>query len=263
MLRHLFEPILFVLSIPVPVCHSSRRIGTFLSNSRLTKREEARVSINDKLTRGEKPMMRYSRIVGLVFLLGLSAAAQEPNKANQSLSRTIVMDVNVIDVSIEQMGDIEKIVRDKALFNRLMSDGKVRPIAAIQMRGRSSESTSARLGQRIPIQASATTQGTPQIQYENTGLNIDVTPKILDADRIEIKLHIELSAVVRNENVLAPTFIQRTMNDVVTVRPGETAVLLSVTQHEGLLPALPKTGSKTADTSAGNFVIVVIARLGD
>jgi len=90
-----------------------------------------------------------------------------------------------------------------------------------------------------------------------------VTPKILDSDWIELRLHIELSAVARTENVLAPTFIQRTMNDVVTVRPGETAVLLSVSQHEGLLPAVPKTDSKAADSAAGNFVIVVVARLVD
>ncbi|HSB07983.1 MAG TPA: hypothetical protein VLM38_00615 [Blastocatellia bacterium] len=208
-------------------------------------------------------MMLLSRATGLVFLLAVTASAQEPNRPAQPPARTIVMDIDVIDVNLDQAGDLEKIVKDKRLFDRLMADGKGRPIAGIQVRGLSGEATSARMGQRVPVQTSTTTQGTQQLQYENTGLNVDVTPRLLDAERIIIKLRIELSAVVRNENILAPTFIQRTMSDVVTVRPGETSLLLSVTQHEGLLPALPKTGSRPGDSSPGNFVIVLNARLAD
>jgi len=86
---------------------------------------------------------------------------------------------------------------------------------------------------------------------------------MVESDRIAIKLKIELSAVVRNENVLAPTFVQRTVNDFVNVRPGEPVVLVSVIQHEGLLPTSPKPGSKSGDQAGGNFVIVLTARLLD
>jgi general secretion pathway protein D len=204
-------------------------------------------------------MRLCSRVMALVFLLALSAAAQEPKPASQGVARTVVIDIDILDVNPDQRGEIEKTIRDKRSVDRLITDGKARPIAGIQVRARSGETASARMGQRVPIQTSTTAQ----IQYENTGLNVDVEPRLLDGDRISIKLRIDLTAVVRNENSLTPTFVQRSVNDVVNVRQGEPALLVSVTQHEGLLPALPRTSSKPGDLAGGNFVIVLTARLVD
>lgn len=203
------------------------------------------------------------RVLGIVLLSAAVTAAQEPKQSSQSLARTVVLDIDVLEVSVDQRGEIEKIVKDKRSLDRMIAEGKVRPIAGIQVRARTGEQASARMGQRVPIQASTTAQGTPQIQYENTGLNVDVEPRMAESDRIAIKLKIELTAVVRNENILAPTFVQRTFNDIVNVRPGEPVVLVSVTQHEGLLPASQKPGSKPAEQAGGNFVIVLTARLLD
>ena len=208
------------------------------------------------------------RVLGLVLLSAAVAAAQEPKQNSQSLARTVVFDIDVLDVNLDQRGELERIVKDKRSLDRLIADGKARPLAAIQVRARTGEQASARMGQRVPIQASTTTTpGAPQpiqqIQYENTGLSVDVEPRMVESDRIAIKLKIDLSAVVRNENIPAPTFVQRTINDFVNVRPGEPVVLVSVTQHEGLLPASPKPGSKPAEQTGGNFVIVLTARLLD
>lgn len=208
-------------------------------------------------------MKLCSRVIALVFLSALSAAAQEPKQTSQSAARTVVLDIDIIDVNPDQRGEIEKIIKDKRSLERLIAEGKARPIAGIQVRARSGEQASARMGQRVPVQASTTAQGAPQIQYENTGLNVDVEPRMLESDRISIKLRIELTAVVRNENILTPTFVQRTVSDIVNVRPGEPALLVSVTQHEGLLPALSPTGSKPGEHAGGNFVIVLTARLVD
>ena len=169
----------------------------------------------------------------------------------------------MLDLNLDQPPEIERAIKDKRVLDRLIADGKARPIAGLQARSRTNESTSARLGQRVPVQASTTTQGSPQIQHENTGLSVEVHPRIVEQDSIEIRLKIELTAVVRNENILAPTFVQRTVNNVVLVKSGEPTLLLSVTQHEGLLPALSKPGSKPGDATGGNFVIVLNARLLD
>ena len=173
----------------------------------------------------------------------------------------MVIDLDVLDVNVDLRGEIERIVKDKRSLDRMITDGRVRPIAGIQVRARNGEQASARMGQRVPVQATVTPPGSQQIQYENTGLNVNVEPRIIDSATIGIKLGIELSAVVRNENAPAPTFVQRTVNDVVNVRPGEPVVLISVTQHEGLLPASPKSASKPSELGGGNFVIVLTARL--
>lgn len=207
-------------------------------------------------------MKLCSRVMALVFLLVLTAAAQEGKQTSQPSARTIVLDIDIIDLNPEQRGEFEKILRDKRSLDRMIADGKARPIAGIQLRARSGGQATARMGQRVPVQASTTAQGTPQIQYENTGLNVNVEPRI-EGDWITIKLSMDLTAVVRNENVLTPTFVQRTVSDFVHVRPGEPALLVSVTQYEGLLPSLPRTGSKPGDYGGGNFVIVLTARLVD
>jgi len=203
------------------------------------------------------------RVLGLVLLSAAVTAAQEPKQNSQSPARTVVLDIDVLDVNLDQRGEIEKIVKDKRGLDRLIAEGKARPIAGIQVRARTGEQASARMGQRVPIQASTTAPGNPRIQYENTGLNVDVEPRMVENDRIAIKLRIELTAVVRNENLLAPTFVQRSVSDVINVRPGEPVVLVSVTQHEGLLPASPKNTSKPGEQAGGNFVIVLTARLLD
>jgi Flp pilus assembly secretin CpaC len=209
-------------------------------------------------------MKLCSKVMALVFLLTLTAAAQEPRQTSQAAARTVVLDIDIIDLNPDARGEFEKIIKDKIrAVDRLIAEGKARPIAGIQLRARSGGQASARMGQRVPVQASTTNQGTPQIQYENTGLNVGVEPRITENDRIEIKFSIDLTAVVRNENSLTPTFVQRNVSDVVNVRPGEPTILVSVTQYEGLLPALPRAGSKPGDYAGGNFVIVFTARLVD
>jgi len=208
-------------------------------------------------------MKLYLRGLGLVFFLTVAASAQEPKQTSQSPARTVVIDIDVIDVNLDQRSEIEKIINDKRSLERLVVDGKARPIAGIQVRARSGEQATARIGQRVPVQASTTTQGTAQIQYENTGLNVDVQPRILESRRLEIKLHLELTAVVRNENPLAPTFVQRAISDVVSVLAGEPVLLLNVTQHEGLLPPAPNTRSRPGAQVGGDFVVVLNARILD
>ena len=208
-------------------------------------------------------MKLFLRVLGLLLLSASITAAQEPKQTSQSAARTVVLDIDVLDVNLDQRGEIEKIVKDKRSLDRLIAESKGRPIAGIQVRARTGERASARMGQHVPVQASTTTQGTPQIQYENTGLNVDVEPRMVDNDRIAIKLNIEITAVAKNENNLAPTFVQRTVSDVVNLRTGEPVVLVSVTQHEGLLPASPKSTSRQGEQAGGNFVIVLTARLSD
>jgi Flp pilus assembly secretin CpaC len=209
-------------------------------------------------------MKLCSKVIALVFLSAFTAAAQEPAQTSQSMAlRSVVLDIDVIDVNLDQRGEIEKITKDKRSLDRFIAEGKGRLIAGIQMRARSGEHATARMGQRVPVQVSTTNQSTPQIQYENTGLNVDVEPRIIKEDRAAIKLTIDLTAVVRNANTLTPTFVQRSVNDQVYVRPGEPTLLVSVSQHEGLLTVLPTTGSKPGEQAGGNLVIVLTARLVD
>ena len=66
-------------------------------------------------------MKLYSKMMALVFLLTLPAAAQEPKQTSQAAARTVVLDIDIIDLNPEQRSELEKLIRDKRSVDRLGS----------------------------------------------------------------------------------------------------------------------------------------------
>jgi hypothetical protein len=225
-------------------------------------------------------MKLYSIAIALVCLLATAVSAQETKPVTRPVERTIVLDISMVEVNLSRTEDLEKIAKDKASLVALIAEGKARPVASLQMRTRSSEQATARIGQRVPVQtatlpaynAPADRQrrtsglqpgtdsnevmvtntgafpgaGTPQIQYENTGLNIDASPIIVAEGEVEIRLKIEMTGLDRTTGNFTPTFIQRTVSD------------------ETLWPS-PTTSPRAqpADQSRGSFVVLLTARVLD
>jgi type II/III secretion system protein len=227
----------------------------------------------------------------IVCFLAAPALAQDSKAVPKPSERTIILDISMIEVNLTRTEDMEKAARDKGQLNSLIVAGKARPIASLQLRARSGESSSARIGQRTPIQTGSlpalvappdrqrrignqqsgtdtnalasdafSVVGVPQIQYENTGLSVDALPRLV-GDQIELKLHFEMTGLETSTGKLTPTFIQRSFNDVVRLKEGETALLLGIVQHEALWPslALPSAG-QPAGQSRGSFVVLLSAR---
>lgn len=199
-----------------------------------------------------------SRASVVVLLISMAIMAQEPATRAQGSDRTIVFDIEVLDFSADIAKDLEKSIKERGGKERLIGAGKLKPIAALQIRARAGETASARLGQRVPVQTASISQPAPQVQYENTGLNVDIRPSILADNRIQVGLKIELSSVALGASTLAPTFLQRTFSDNVNIRPDETVILLSAVQHGSLWP--PASGQQATDAASGNFVVLLTAR---
>jgi type II secretory pathway component HofQ len=241
-------------------------------------------------------MKLYSIAIGLVCLLAGSASAQEPGPVMQTTERTIVLDISLVEVNLNRTEDLERIARDKARLDSLIAEGKARPVASLQIRTRSREQASARIGRRVPIQTSALPAftapgegqrrignqtsggdsndvvvansgvyplaGISQIQYENTGLNLDALPSIVANDQVEVRLKIEMTGLDRSTGNLTPTFIQRTVSDIVKVKQGETALVMGIVQHDALWPT-QSSRAQTEDQSRGSFVVLLTARVLD
>lgn len=179
-------------------------------------------------------------------------------------------------------------------ISMFQNKGKAKLLASTQIHMLDNEQNAVRIGQRVPIQTASlpsyssftptTTpgQGTnpnqtgqnlglnnafgygvPQIQYENVGLNIDVTPKVYEDD-VEMKMKIETTSVDGSAGNLTPTFNQRTMTSVARVRDGQTTLVAGVSQNIenrsvkglpliGLIPILgrffatPETNNRQSD----------------
>ncbi len=170
--------------------------------------------------------------------------------------------------------------------------GKAKLLASTQIHVLDNEANAVRIGQRVPIQTAslpsyqplATTPtgtgtagnqqsnfglnnafgyGVPQIQYENVGLNIDITPNVYEDD-VQMKMKIETTSVDSSTGTLTPSFNQRTMTSVARVKDGQTTLVAGVSQNIeskttkgipliGLIPILgrffstPETNNRQSD----------------
>jgi general secretion pathway protein D len=142
--------------------------------------------------------------------------------------------------------------------------GKVKLLASTQVHVLDAENNTVNIGQRVPIQtaslptfntvpvrdqARANQQagvaqqdftagvggaflgGIPQIQYENVGLNIEVTPNVYE-DEVQMKMKISTTSVDSSTGILTPTFNQRTLSSIARVRDGQQTLIAGVSSLE-------------------------------
>jgi general secretion pathway protein D len=169
-------------------------------------------------------------------------------------------------------------------FNALQSKDNTRLVASTQVHAFNGEESTARIGQRVPVQtaqaypfgvqtgqpATGTTYptgGFPVINYEPTGLTLKFTPQVFPNLDVQVKMNIEEKDVL-GASSLTPTFTERTMTGTARVQNNRTMMLASVTTNidtEGrkgiaFVGGLPLIGRMfTAPTRDKRQVDIVIA----
>ncbi len=157
-------------------------------------------------------------------------------------------------------------------------------LASTQIHAYNNEDSSARIGQRVPVQTASvssfntgTTGGTtgsnvfgtgfPVINYEQVGLTLKFKPIVFPNQDVQVTMEIESKDIV-NAGSLTPTFTERTIKGTARVQNNKTLLLASVaqgTESEGregipLLSMLPVLGRLfSAPTKSNNQVDIVIA----
>jgi general secretion pathway protein D len=167
----------------------------------------------------------------------------------------------------------------------LQSKNRGKLVASTQVHAFNGEESTARIGQRVPVQtaqafpfgvstSTTPTQGQPfgsggfpVINYEPTGLTLKFTPQVFPNQDVQVKMSIE-SKDVLGANSLTPTFTERTITGTARVQNNKTMMLASVSQditsqgRKGLpivsmLPILGRLFS--APTSEARKIDIVIA----
>jgi general secretion pathway protein D len=161
-------------------------------------------------------------------------------------------------------------------------------VASTQVHAFNGEESTARIGQRVPVQTAqtfpfASTQqpttpggvtggvnfggGFPVIQYEPTGLTLKFTPQVFPNLDVQVKMSIE-SKDILNAGSLTPTFTERAITGTARIQNNRTMMLASVatdTQSNGrrglpLLGLIPILGRLfTSPTRNNNQIDIVIA----
>jgi Flp pilus assembly secretin CpaC len=199
----------------------------------------------------------------LIGLLAATAPAQETKSATKPPEHSVVLDVSVIGVNESLKEDFGKLTQDKSRLERLITDGKLRQIASLQLRARTGGDTSIRSNQRVPVPTSSPTANGSLMQYDNTGLNLVVHPTLLDNERVILILTLELSEMVREPNSLGPITAQRTLFETLQIRNGETVLLAGLMQYESLWPVFSQSGAPITTRPRGSYFVLLTARLGD
>ena len=170
-------------------------------------------------------------------------------------------------------------------FAALQTKNRGRLVASTQVHAFNGEESTARIGQRVPVQtaqafpfgvSTSTTPttgqpfgsgGFPVINYEPTGLTLKFTPQVFPNQDVQVKMSIE-SKDVTGETTLTPTFTERTITGTARVQNNRTMMLASVSQdisstgRRGLpiLSGLPILGRLfSAPTKNDRRVDIVIA----
>lgn len=178
-----------------------------------------------------------------------------------------------------------------SVFTAFQSKNKTKLIASTQVHAFNNEESTARIGQRVPVQTAQAypfgvqtgtgtgtgtggfpTGGFPVINYEPTGLTLKFTPQVFPNQDVQVKMSIE-SKDVLGASTLTPTFTERTITGTARIQNNRTMMLASVStdiQAEGrqglpiigLIPVLGRLfTSPTNDNRRIDIVISVTPRV--
>jgi general secretion pathway protein D len=171
-------------------------------------------------------------------------------------------------------------------FAALQSRNKGKLIASTQVHAFNGEESTARIGQRVPVQTAQAfpfgiqtgsntptpgnpfgSGGFPVINYEPTGLTLKFTPQVFPNQDVQVKMSIESKDVLGAQSP-TPTFTERSITGTARVQNNRTMMLASVSQdisstgRKGLpiLSGLPIFGRLfSAPTSDNRRIDIVIA----
>ncbi|MEK6283306.1 MAG: secretin N-terminal domain-containing protein [Acidobacteriota bacterium] len=169
-------------------------------------------------------------------------------------------------------------------FSALQTRNHTRLVASTQVHAFNGEESTARIGQRVPVQTAQAypfgvqtgqpatgstfpSGGFPVINYEPTGLTLKFTPQVFPNQDVQVKMSIE-SKDVLGASTLTPTFTERTITGTARVQNNKTMMLASVStevQSNGrkglpLLGLIPIFGRLfTAPTKDNRLIDIVIA----
>jgi general secretion pathway protein D len=177
------------------------------------------------------------------------------------------------------------LVFPQSVITAFQSKNNTKLIASTQVHAFNGEESTARIGQRVPVQTAQAfpfgvnanttptpgqpfgSGGFPVINYEPTGLTLKFTPQVFPNQDVQVKMSIE-SKDVLGEQTATPTFTERSITGTARVQNNRTMMLASVSQdiqatgRRGLpiLSGLPIFGRLfTSPTNSKRRVDIVIA----
>ncbi|MEQ1921311.1 MAG: secretin N-terminal domain-containing protein [Pyrinomonadaceae bacterium] len=175
------------------------------------------------------------------------------------------------------------IILPSMTLSAFQSKSDTKLIASTQIHAFNNEDSSARIGQRVPVQSAQFVTGTGTttgnggvvsnvINYEQVGLTLKFKPLVFPNQDVQVAMEIE-SKDVAGASTLTPTFTERTIKGTARIQNNKTLLLASVAQGTetkgrqglpllGLIPLLGRLfTAPTRDNRQVDIVIAVTPRV--
>jgi general secretion pathway protein D len=132
-----------------------------------------------------------------------------------------------------------------ATLNLLLSDSNTKVLQSPRIRATDAQKATMKIGQRVPVATGSYQTGAAtalvsslvntQFQYQDVGVNIEMTPNIHFDHDITLKIKIEISSEgtpVNISGVTEPIFNQRVVDQVIRLREGEASILGGIQDNQ-------------------------------
>jgi general secretion pathway protein D len=126
-------------------------------------------------------------------------------------------------------------------FRLLKSDHNTRTLANPQLRTSEGIAAQAKFGERVPVPvttfspiAAGGVQSQPitSFNYENIGVNIDITPRTHHDDHVTLAIKVGISSISGTGFGGLPTFGNREINTVIRLKDGETNLMAGLIRDD-------------------------------
>ena len=182
------------------------------------------------------------RNIGLSWPGSISFALQPPQSTTSSTTG-LTLD-NLANLNATNFA----ITVSSATANLLLSDSDTKILQNPRIRSTDQQKATMKIGSRIPVatgsfQSGAATAITSslvntQFQYQDVGVQIEMTPTVHFDHDVTLKLHIEVtsqSGSVSISGVTEPIISQRTDEQVIRLREGEASILGGILEKQDLV----------------------------
>ena len=189
----------------------------------------------------------WERTLGISWPSSIGVALQPPNASTTSSSSTTTTTTTaptLYDLAHLKATNFAVTV-GSATLNLLLSDSNTKVLQSPRIRATGDQKATMKIGSRIPIATGSYQTGAAtavvsslvntQFQYQDVGVNIEMTPTVHFDHDVTLKIKIEVtsqSGSVTISGVTEPILSQRVVDQVIRLREGEASILGGIQNNQ-------------------------------
>ncbi len=184
----------------------------------------------------------WERTLGIAWPSSVGIALQPPTTSNSTTTTTTGTTTTGTSPTLYDLAHLKAtdfaVTIGSATANLLLTDSNTKILQNPRIRATDAQKATMKIGERIPIATGSYQTGAAtavvsslvntQFQYQDVGVNIEMTPSVHYDHDVTLKIHIEVtsqSGSVTISGVTEPILSQRVVDQVIRLREGEASIL--------------------------------------